>query len=114
MIALSGLTTLGVLAALPSISSAPEAVVVLCVAAFFLMWGSLYWSLPSLLASPRRVGLLGALMNCAGSAGGISIPLITGFILQRTGSFDIVLQFYSACALVYIIGSIAIDLRRTH
>ena len=114
MIALSGLTTLGVLAALPSISSAVQAVVVLCAAAFFLMWGSLYWSLPSLLASPRRVGLLGALMNCAGSVGGISIPLITGFILQRTGSFDIVLQFYSACALVYIIGSIAIDLRRTH
>jgi ACS family D-galactonate transporter-like MFS transporter len=114
MIALSGLTTLGVLAALPSISSALEAVVVLCAAAFFLMWGSLYWSLPSLLASPRRVGLLGAMMNCAGSVGGISIPLVTGFILEITGSFDIVLQFYSACALVYIIGSIAIDLRRTH
>jgi MFS transporter, ACS family, D-galactonate transporter len=114
MIALSGLTTLGVLAALPSITSAVQAVAVLCVAAFFLLWGSLYWSLPSLLASPRRVGLLGALMNCAGSVGGISIPLITGFILQRTGSFDVVLEFYSACALVYIIGSIAIDLRRTH
>ncbi len=114
MITLSGLTTLAVFATLPSISSAVEAVAVLCAAAFFLMWGSLYWSLPSLLASPRRVGLLGACMNCAGSVGGISIPLITGFILQRTGSFDVVLQFYSACALVYIIGSIAIDLRRTH
>jgi ACS family D-galactonate transporter-like MFS transporter len=113
MIFVSGLTTLAVLAALPEISSAVEAVAVLCVAAFFLMWGSLYWSLPSLLAPPRRVGLLGALMNCAGSVGGISIPLITGFVLQRTGSFDVVLHFYGACALVYIIGSIAIDLRRT-
>jgi MFS transporter, ACS family, D-galactonate transporter len=37
-------------------------------------------------------------------AGGISIPLITGSILQ----------FYSACALVYMIGPIAIDLHRTH
>jgi ACS family D-galactonate transporter-like MFS transporter len=45
---------------------------------------------------------------------GASIPLITGFILQRMRSFDIVLSFYSACALVYIIGSIVIDLRRTH
>jgi len=45
---------------------------------------------------------------------GASIPLITRFIQQRTRSFDIVLSFYSACALVYIIGSIAIDLRRTH
>ncbi|MFL9944449.1 MFS transporter [Paraburkholderia agricolaris] len=113
MIIVSGLATLAVLAALPSISSAFEAVAVLCLAAFFLMWGSLYWSLPSLLATPQRVGLLGALMNCAGSVGGISIPLITGFLLQRTGSFDVVLHFYSACALVYIIGSVAIDLRRT-
>ncbi|SOE88593.1 Sugar phosphate permease [Caballeronia arationis] len=114
MVTVSGLTTLAVFWLLPSITSAVVAVAVLCAAAFFLMWGSLYWSLPSLLASPRRVGLLGALMNCFGSIGGISIPLITGFILQRTGSFDAVLQFYSACALVYIFGSIAIDLRRTH
>jgi MFS transporter, ACS family, D-galactonate transporter len=113
MIALSGLATLAVFAALPSISSPVTAVLVLCGAAFVLLWGSLYWSLPSLLASPSRVGLLGACMNCAGSVGGISIPLITGFILQRTGSFDAVLHFYSVCALVYIFGSLAIDLRRT-
>jgi ACS family D-galactonate transporter-like MFS transporter len=113
MIALSGLATLAVFAALPGISSPVTAIAVLCAASFMLLWGSLYWSLPSLLASPGRVGLLGACMNCAGSVGGISIPLITGFILQRTGSFDAVLHFYSACALVYIAGSLAIDLRRT-
>jgi ACS family D-galactonate transporter-like MFS transporter len=113
MIAVSGLVTLAVFASLPSITSPVVAVAVLCGASFLLMWGSLYWSLPSLLASPGRVGLLGACMNCAGSVGGISIPLITGFILQRTGSFDAVLHFYGACALVYIFGSIAIDLRRT-
>ena len=113
MIAVSGLVTLAVFASLPTITSPVVAVAVLCGASFLLMWGSLYWSLPSLLASPGRVGLLGACMNCAGSVGGISIPLITGFILQRTGSFDAVLHFYGACALVYIFGSIAIDLRRT-
>lgn len=113
MIAVSGIATLAVFAALPTITSPVVAVAVLCGASFLLMWGSLYWSLPSLLASPGRVGLLGACMNCAGSVGGISIPLITGFILQRTGSFDAVLHFYGACALVYIFGSIAIDLRRT-
>ncbi|MFM0327398.1 MFS transporter [Caballeronia glebae] len=113
MIAVSGMATLTVFAALPTITSPVVAVAVLCGASFLLMWGSLYWSLPSLLASPARVGLLGACMNCAGSVGGISIPLITGFILQRTGSFDAVLHFYGACALVYIFGSIAIDLRRT-
>lgn len=113
MIAISGIVTLAVFASLPSITSPVVAVAVLCAASFLLMWGSLYWSLPSLLASPGRVGLLGACMNCAGSVGGISIPLITGFILQRTGSFDAVLHFYGACALVYIFGSIAIDLSRT-
>ncbi|SAK65865.1 MFS transporter [Caballeronia ptereochthonis] len=114
MIAVSGIATLAVFASLPTITSPVIAVAVLCGASFLLMWGSLYWSLPSLLASPGRVGLLGACMNCAGSVGGISIPLITGFILQRTGSFDAVLHFYGACALVYIFGSIVIDLRRTH
>lgn len=93
MIAVSGIATLAVFAALPTITSPVVAVAVLCGASFLLMWGSLYWSLPSLLASPGRVGLLGACMNCAGSVGGISIPLITGFILQRTGSFDAVLHF---------------------
>ena len=48
MVTFSGLTTLAVFATLPTITSAVAAVAVLCAAAFFLMWGSLYWSLPSL------------------------------------------------------------------
>ena len=113
MVLLSGLVTLLALFGLPHIGDAVQAVGVLCVTAFFLMWGSLYWSLPSLLIPKHRVGLVGSLMNCAGSGGGILIPIITGMLLQATGSFNAVITFFSACALVYVIATMFIGLKRT-
>ena len=111
MITVSGLATLLVFACLPHITAPVPAVAVLCVASFLLMWGSLYWSLPSLLVDVNQVGILGAVMNCAGSIGGIAIPIITGLILQRTASFDMVLYFYSACAVVYMLGTLMINFK---
>jgi ACS family D-galactonate transporter-like MFS transporter len=111
MIMVSGLTTLAVFACLPRITAPVPAVAVLCAASFILMWGSLYWSLPSLLVDVNQVGILGAVMNCAGSIGGIAIPIITGLILQRTASFDMVLYFYSACAVVYMLGTLMINFK---
>jgi len=113
MVVVSGLVTLGTLFGLAYIGDAVQAVAALCVAAFFLLWGSLYWSLPSLLVPARRVGFVGGLMNCAGSCGGIAIPIVTGVILQATGSFDTVIDFFSACALVYVIATLFIELRHT-
>ena len=90
-----------------------QAIAGLCVAAFFLRWGGLCWSLPSLLAAPRRVGFVGSLMNCAGSCGGSAIPIITGMMLQATGWFDAVIGFCSACALFDVVATLFIELRRT-
>src|SRR5438552_5509028 len=113
MVVVSGLVTLCALLGLSQLSDAQQAVAALCVAAFFLMWGRLYWSLPSLLVAPRRVGFVGGLMNCAGSCGGIAIPIVTGMLLQATGSFDAVINFFSASALVYVIATLFIQLRHT-
>ena len=113
MVIVSGLATLCALVGLGHLSDVTQAVAALCVAAFFLMWGSLYWSLPSLLVAPRRVGFVGSLMNCAGSCGGIAIPIVTGMLLQATGSFDAVIDFFSACALFYVIATLFIGLRHT-
>jgi ACS family D-galactonate transporter-like MFS transporter len=52
-------------------------------------------------------------MNCAGSCGGILIPIVTGMLLQATGSFDAVITFFSACALVYVMATLFIELRHT-
>jgi ACS family D-galactonate transporter-like MFS transporter len=113
MVLVSGLVTLCALLGLSHIADAKQAVAALCVAAFFLMWGSLYWSLPSLLVPAHRVGFVGGLMNCAGSCGGILIPIVTGLLLQATGSFDAVINFFSASALVYVMATLFIELRHT-
>lgn len=113
MVLVSGIVMLLALIALPRISAPMQAVAMLCATAFFLMWGSLYWSLPSLLVPRQRVGLVGSSMNCAGSVGGVLIPIITGLLLQATGSFHAVILFFGGCALVYVIATLFIGLNRT-
>ena len=97
---------------LPVLSSAWLAVGVLCLAAFFLMWGSLYWSLPPLMVSAAKVGMMGGLMNMAGSIGGISVPIIVGVLLQSSGDYQLVLWFFAGCSLVYMAGSSLISPRQ--
>lgn len=79
---------------------------------FFLYWGSLYWSLPALLAPRGKIGLLGGLMNCAGSVSGVAVPIITGALLQATGAYGAVLAFFAACAGLYIAGTLMITFPR--
>jgi len=98
--------------ALPGIVSATLAVGVLAATDFMLCWGSLYWSFPGLLVPPATVGMVGGLMNFAGSAGGIVVPLVAGFILQATGSYDGVLYFFAGCAALFILGTLAIPFGR--
>ena len=65
-----------------------------------------------MLAPRSRVATVGGMMNMAGSVGGICIPLIVGWILDLTGgSFDPVLHFFAACAVVFVIMTNIIDLR---
>ncbi|SDV47053.1 MFS transporter [Chitinasiproducens palmae] len=97
--------------ALTRVSDVVGAVALLTATQFFLWFGSLYWSLPALLAPKERVGLVGSLMNFAGSASGIAIPIIAGFILQATGTYEAVILFFSACAAVYVLATMTISLR---
>ncbi|EAM9430648.1 TPA_asm: MFS transporter [Salmonella enterica] len=102
----SGTIVLAAFLSLPALANAVLAVAILSIAAFFLMWGSLYWSLPPLLVSKDKVGMMGGVMNMAGSIGGISIPIIVGLILQANGGYQAVLWFFAACSVVYITGSL--------
>jgi ACS family D-galactonate transporter-like MFS transporter len=107
-----GFSGLGVMAsflALPEITDPVMAVALLSVTLFLLYFGSLYWSLPAILAPREKVGIVGGAMNFAGSASGIAIPIITGLILQATGTYLMVLYFFAACAALYVIGSMLID-----
>lgn len=107
-----GFSGLGVMAsflALPEVADPVMAVALLSVTLFLLYFGSLYWSLPAILAPREKVGIVGGAMNFAGSASGIAIPIITGLILQATGAYLMVLYFFAACAALYVVGTMLID-----
>lgn len=111
MLCLSGALIAAVFMALPRVADPLQAVALLCAAAFITMWGSLYWSLPAILAPREHVGRVGAAMNFAGSAGGILIPIVVGLLLQRFGTYDVVLMFFAGCAALFIACTLLIDLK---
>ena len=113
LLAFSGLVALGAFLLLPSLTDPYLAVGLLSLTAFFLMWGSLYWSFPALLASPARVGLIGGVMNMAGSLGGIVVPILVGLLLQHAGGYAAVLGFFALCSGLFIVGTLLISLDKT-
>jgi ACS family D-galactonate transporter-like MFS transporter len=108
LLGFSGLAVLCAFLALPQVADPVGAVAILSATLFFLYWGSLYWSLPTVLAPRDKVGILGGLMNFAGSASGIAVPIITGAILQFTGAYLAVLLFFAACAGLYVVSTLLI------
>jgi len=112
MLTLSGLTMFAAFLVLPSISNVILAVGLLTATEFMLCWGSLYWTFPGLLVPPAQAGMVGGLMNFAGSTGGIVVPLVAGFVLQATGSYDGVLYFFAGCAVLFILGTVVIPFGR--
>lgn len=111
LLVISGLAIFGAFMLLPNIANPIEAVMLLCAAAFITMWGSLYWSLPAILAPKQRVGIVGATMNFAGSIGGITIPILVGVILDHVGDYQTVLHFFAGCAIVFMASTLIIDMR---
>ena len=108
MLTLSGLTLFAAFLVLPSIPNVVIAVGVLTVAEFMLTWGGLYWTFPALVVPTNQAGMVAGLLNFAGSTGGIVVPLVAGFVLQVTGSYDGVLYFFAGCAVVFILGTVAV------
>ncbi len=77
-----------------------------------MMFGSLYWSFPAILAPKDRVGLIGGIMNMANSCAGILVPILVGVILQATGSYESVLVYFAVCAGCYTAGTLCIDFNK--
>ena len=64
--------------------------------------GALGWAVLSDTAPREIAGLSGGLFNMFGNISSITTPIVIGFIVQRTGSFDGALVFIGANALVAI------------
>ena len=112
MLSVSGIVGLSILYALATVTDPDLAVGLLSVAAFFMMFGSLYWSFPAILAPRDRVGLVGGLMNMANSCAGILVPILVGIILQATGSFESVIVYFAICAGFYTVGTLCINFNK--
>jgi len=65
--------------------------------------GALGWTVISDTSPKGMVGLNGALFNLIGNMAGITTPIIIGYIVQKTGSFDDALIFVSFTALCAIV-----------
>jgi ACS family D-galactonate transporter-like MFS transporter len=81
----------------------------LSITLFFLRWGGLYWSIPAMLATRHKVGVLGGLLNFGGNIGGMVIPIAIGAIVQYTGSYFLALMCFAAMGVGLLLCSVGID-----
>jgi ACS family D-galactonate transporter-like MFS transporter len=85
-------------------------VVLLSVTLFFLRWCGLFWCVPSILGTRKRIGFLGGTMNLGGNVAGIGMPIIVGVIVQATGSYDMALMLFAAAgAGLFVCSTLLID-----
>lgn len=106
---ISGSMALVCLLALPFISDSSTAVIVLAIGVFFHLWGGLYWIIPAMLSPANKIGLVGGVMNFAGTSSGIFVPIIVGFLVDMTGGYTAALYFFAGCAFAYLLGSLCIN-----
>ena len=84
-------------------------VVALMAVAFFGKWvGSLGWAVMADVAPKQLAGLAGGVFNTFGNIAGIVTPIVVGFIVAATGSFDLALVFVGGHCLLTILAYLVI------
>lgn len=70
------------------------------VSLFFLYaTGAIYWAIVQDIVAPGRVGAVSGCLHCMGSLSGVIGPAVTGFIVERSGSFVSAFVLAGAIAL---------------
>jgi len=105
----SGALSLAALVALPFVQDQITAVALLCVGVFFNLFGGLYWTIPGMLAKRENVGVVGGVMNFAGTSAGIIVPIVAGILVDSSGGYGAVLTMLAVAAAVYLVGSLLIN-----
>lgn len=78
----------------------------------FGLFSSNHWAITQTLAGPPAAGKWTGLQNCAGNLSGVVAPVVTGFIVERTGSFFLAFVWVcanllvSALSYLFIVGKI--------
>jgi ACS family glucarate transporter-like MFS transporter len=84
------------------VDSAAVVVAIMSLAFFGKGLGALGWAVVSD-TSPKEIsGLSGALFNTFGNTAGITTPIVIGYLIKGTGSFNAALVFVAANALVAV------------
>jgi ACS family glucarate transporter-like MFS transporter len=71
-------------------------------------FGALGWTVIADTSPKELIGLNGGLFNLFGNTAGITTPIIIGFIVQKTGSFNGALVFVAVTALMAIFSYVVI------
>jgi len=89
--------------------SAEWAVVAVMALAFFGKgFGALGWAVVSDTSPKTALGMAGGLFNFIGSMSGITTPIVIGYIVQATGSFNGALVYVGANALLTVLSYLVI------
>ncbi|MFJ9038673.1 MFS transporter [Streptomyces sp. NPDC102406] len=65
--------------------------------------GALGWAVIGDVAPKQIAGLAGGVFNAFGAVAGIVTPLVVGYLIDATGSFDLALAFVSVCAALAVV-----------
>ena len=104
------------IAALPSAVVADLSVSIWLLSVAYVAFGifaSNLWAISQTLAGPLATGKWAGLQNCLGAVTGIIAPLLTGYIVQSTGSFYLAFLFTACLAVIgalsylFVVGRVA-------
>ncbi|MDA3647441.1 MFS transporter [Saccharopolyspora indica] len=97
--------TLATSIALCSITDSSALIVAIMTLAFFGKGiGSLGWAITTDLAPPQATSFVSSTMNAFGNIAGIVTPIVIGYTVQATGSFDVALWFVAAHGALALVG----------
>ncbi|MER7081028.1 MFS transporter, ACS family, glucarate transporter [Saccharopolyspora kobensis] len=97
--------TLATSIALCSTTDSSALIVAIMTLAFFGKGiGSLGWAITTDLAPPQATSFVGSTMNAFGNIAGIVTPIVIGYTVQATGSFDVALWFVAAHGALALVG----------
>jgi ACS family glucarate transporter-like MFS transporter len=85
------------------VSTQTVVILLMSLAFFGKGFGALGWTVIADVSPRNMIGINGGLFNLIGNLAGITTPIIIGFIVQKTGSFNLALVFVGVTALAAII-----------
>lgn len=68
------------------------------------IFASSHWAIPQTIAGPLAAGKWTGLQNCLANFAGVAAPAITGFAVEKTGSF---FWAFAVCSAVVLVGAAA-------